>query len=51
MSLMLSVICQKVPASVEPQPDLNCFVAGRVAELTSVPSVTAELQLAERGPG
>lgn len=26
MSLML--ICRSVPVSVEPQPDLNCFVAG-----------------------
>lgn len=46
-----SVICQYVPVSVEPQPDLSCFVAERVAELKSVPSVTAELQLAERGLG
>lgn len=45
------IICEYVPVSVEPQPDLSCFVAGQVAELKSVPSVTAELQLAERGLG
>lgn len=35
-----------VPVSVQVQPDLSCFVVGW---LKSVPSVTAELQLAERG--
>lgn len=41
------MVGQYVPASVEPQADLNCLVTGRVAALEPVPSVTAELQLAE----
>lgn len=43
------VISQCEPASAGLQPEWSCFVAGWVAELEPVPSVTAELQLAERG--
>lgn len=44
-------MCEYEPVSAALQPDPDCFVAGQVAQLKSEPSETAELQLAERGPG
>lgn len=44
-----SVMTECVPACVKLQPDSYYFVSAGRAALTSVPSVTGELQLVGRG--